>query len=337
MNDDNRPDDTAPEQDLRRLFAETAADIRPLGTLDDIRNRTEKVDPMTRSWFLPSIAAAAVMAFVIGGAFWITQRSDDSTPGPSGTPTATVTTAPTVERSVPVYYAGEAAPGTRLFREFQRMTLCEAPQCLPGAALKAAVTGTPEDADYRSLWPAGTQVGEFTQSADLLTVDLGGDVHDRPAGMTASDAELAVQQVIFTAQAAVGKGRLPVKFLLGGQPTDMILGVPTAEPLAAADDLDVLAPVQISSPTNGQKVKAGKITVTGVAAAFEANVTWELFVGGDAVVDTGFATAQECCTLSPYSFELTLAPGTYTLVVHDEDMSGEGRPVNQDTKEIVVE
>jgi len=95
-----------------------------------------------------------------------------------------------------------------------------------------------------------------------------------------------------------------------------------------------MAPVQIDSPTDGATVSE-TFTVTGRAEAFEANVVWEL-KQGDKVVKTDFATAQECCTLSPYSFEVTAPPGTYTLVVHDTDESGEGRPVNEDTKEIIV-
>jgi hypothetical protein len=152
--------------------------------------------------------------------------------------------------------------------------------------------------------------------------------------MSQGDAELAVQQLIYSAQAGLGKGRVPVQLLLDGKHTDTVLGVPAAEPLAAANPDDVLAPVQIDAPAEGAEVE-GTFTVTGRAAAFEANVVWEL-KQGDAVVKDGFATAQECCTLSPYEFEVTAPPGDYTLVVHDTDESGEGRPVNQDTKEITV-
>lgn len=342
---DSRPDSGRPDDaDLRRLFAETTEGIRPLGTLDDIRTRTEKVDPMARRWFLPSIAAAAVMALVIGGAFWLTQDKDDpNVLGPADTPSATVPNEPNepadpnANRGVPVYYAGDAARGTRLFREFQDMMVCAALDCLPSAAVAAAVAGTPDDPDYRTLWPSGAQLEAFEQTDDLLTVTLGGDLRERPAGMSAEDAGLAVEQVIYTVQAAVGRGRLPVQFLLNGGRTDMILGVPVSEPLAAGEELDVLAPVQISSPGHGQVLQAGKVTVEGVAAVFEANVIWELLVGGDAVVDSGFTTAEECCTFAPYSFDLDLEPGTYTIVVRDEDMSGEGRPVNTDTREFVVE
>jgi hypothetical protein len=153
--------------------------------------------------------------------------------------------------------------------------------------------------------------------------------------MSQDDAELAVQQLIYSAQAGLGKGRLPVQLLLDGKHTDAVLGVPASEPLAAASPDKVLAPVQIDDPAENAQV-SGTFTVTGRAATFEANVVWELKQGSTVVKD-GFTTATECCTLSPYSFEVTAPAGIYTLVVHDSDESGEGRPVNQDTRTITVQ
>jgi len=321
------------QDDLKQLFTEATANIRPQGTYDDIRNRTEKVDPMTRRWFLPTIAAAAMMALVIGGAYWIAQDGNDPAGGPAGSPTVTT------ERAVPVYYVGAAAQGDRLFREFQKQQVCGEEECLLLASARAAVSGTPQDGDYRTAWPAGTSVLSASYDGDVLTIDLTGEnLGDLPQGLRGTDGALAVEQLIYSAQAGLGQGRVPVQLLIDGNRTPTVLGVPTNEPLAAAEELDVLAPVQISSPGEGQTFPAGDVTVTGVAAVFEANVIWELMVGVDAVAKSGFATAAECCKHAPYEFVLEgLEPGTYTLVVHDEDMSGEGRPVNSDTKEIVVE
>lgn len=341
MNDENN-------DDLRRLVTETAASIRPQGTLDDIRTRTEKVDPMTRHWFLPTIAAAAATALIIGGAFWVTQGSDDPAAGPAGTPS----TPSQVERAAPAYFVGQAAQGPRLFREFKTAYACPTPECLATTSAFVALTG-PADPDYRTLWPTSDENGVIeedpirphygrttaTYDGDVLTVTLyGSSLAERPATMTAAEADLAVQQLIYSAQAGLGKGRVPVRILINEQPALTVLGVPTNEPLAAAEELDVLAPVQISDPRDNQTFPAGDVKVTGVAAVFEANVVWELLVGGDAQVANGFATADECCTFSAYEFVLEdLEPGMYTLVVHDEDMSGEGRPVNQDTRDIIIE
>ena len=299
---------------------------------------------MSKRWFLPTLAVAAVMAAVVGGAFWLV-NDDDAGPTASGTPTTSVpSTSPSTSgsagpaeiagRAVPVYYVGDTAHGTKLYREFQRQDVCPEVACLLKASAVAAVNGDPADHEYRTLWPSGSTVGKVSADDTTIVIDLASGVHDRPAGLSADDADLAIQQLVYSAQAAVGKGRLPVQLLINGQHTDTVLGVPTSEPLAAADPDDVLAPVQIDNPSNGSTVSK-TFTVSGRAATFEANVVWELTENGK-VVDHGYTTAQECCTSSPYSFEVTAPPGTYTLTVHDTDESGEGRPVNQDTKEIVV-
>jgi hypothetical protein len=332
-----------PDDDLHRLLDDAVSGVQPRGSLADIRARTDQETPMSKRWFLPTVAVAAVMAAVVGGAFWL--LDDDQQLSPSGTPTHTVssgTPSPTgtadagdvTGRAVPVYYVGDTAHGQKLFREFQRKDTCRDPECMLKASAVAAVNGEPADHDYRTLWPDGVTVGRVGADDTMIVVDLASGVHDRPASMSAGDAELAVQQLVYSAQAAVGKGRLPVQLLINGEHSDTVLGVPSSEPLAAANADDVLAPVQIDSPADGDEV-SGTFTVTGRAAAFEANVAWELMDGQKAVKD-GFTTAQECCTLSPYSFKVTAPPGRYTLVVHDTDGSGEGRPVNQDTKEITV-
>lgn len=338
MNPDDPRDD-----DLRRLLHDAVADVQPHGTLGDIRSRTDQETPMKR-WFLSTLAVAAVMAAVVGGAFWLV-NDDDPANNAAGTPTsAPPSSSPSTSGSagptelaghaVPVYYVGTTAHGKKLFREFQAQRTCGDPDCLLKASVVAAVNGHPEDPDYQSLWPDGTTVGRVSADDNTIVVDLAAGVHDRPAGMTADDAGLAIQQLVYSAQAAVGRGRLPVQLTIQGHPTDTVLGVPTAEPLAAQSPDEVQAPVQIDNPANGAQV-SGTFTVSGRAAAFEANVVWELKQGAK-VVRHGFATAQECCTLSPYEFEVTAPPGAYTLVVHDTDESGEGRPVNEDTKEITV-
>ena len=152
--------------------------------------------------------------------------------------------------------------------------------------------------------------------------------------MSQADAEIAVQQLLFSAQAGLGKGQVPVQLLLDGKHTDTILGVPSSEPLAAGNPDEVEALVQVDSPADGTSVSS-PFTVSGRAATFEANVVWEL-KQGDTVVKKGFTTAQECCTLAPYSFQVTAPAGSYTLVVHDTDESGQGLPVNEDSKAITV-
>jgi len=211
------------------------------------------------------------------------------------------------------------------------------------AAVEEAVAGTPDDADYRNPWPDGARAGQVSFDGDIITVslepaDLGGPelgLHDLPAGMSKAEAQIAIEQVIYTVQAAFQQGRHPVQFLINGERTDTVLGVPTSEPLSQGQDFDVLAMVWIIEPAEGAKLQS-PFKVSGLANAFEANVQWEL-MQGDALVDSGFTTARECCTMAPYSFKVTAPPGDYTLVVHDSDPSdGEGFGPTYDTKNITV-
>jgi hypothetical protein len=126
-----------------------------------------------------------------------------------------------------------------------------------------------------------------------------------------------------------------VQLLLDGSRTDTLLGVPAAEPLARGEAAQTLAQVWIVEPASGATVPR-TFTVEGVGAFFEANVTWQL-LRGERVVQDGFATAAECCTMAPYAFQVTAEPGDYTLVVADEDVSGgEGFAPFEDSKEITV-
>ena len=155
----------------------------------------------------------------------------------------------------------------------------------------------------------------------------------KPPG--SGQGSLVLQQLVYTVQDALGV-RARVEFSVDGTHADTLLGQPVSQGVAAEAADDVQSPVQIDSPADGATVDR-TFTVSGRAAAFEANVQWEL-VQGDTVAEKGFTTAAECCTLSPFTFEVTApGPGDYTLVVHDEDASGgEGSGPVKDTKQVTV-
>jgi hypothetical protein len=234
---------------------------------------------------------------------------------------------------VPVYYVGDTSRGPRLYREFHvgdgRPRLQQ--------ALTDAVTTSASDPDYRSPWPAGTTASGRLRNG-VLVIDLrnsaGTDLHGPVPGTTPATASLALQQVVYTADAAT-QTTAPVRFLLDGARTDTVLGRPAFRPVPRASADKTLAQVWVIAPTNGQRVTS-PFRVTGVASAFEATLQWEL-MQGTTVVRHGVTTAQQCCTMAPYAFSVHAPPGTYTLVVHDTDASGgEGFAPWQDTKAVTV-
>lgn len=350
--------------DLRRLLEHAVDDVEPRDALDSIHART-KVVPMSsrRSWMLGAGAAvvataATVLAVtVLGGDGGTTDEPGFAGPtatAPSETETGTTrepslspSPSPTPDpepavSAVPVYYVGETTRGPRLYREFHRLETGGDPL---GTALSEAVSTPPDDRDYRTDWPAGTTVAaSFDGVGDDGVVDIvlrndEVDLRERPDGMSVDQARMAVEQLVYTAHAAV-QARPPVQLYLeragsSQNRTDMVLGVPASEPLAQGDAEDVLAQVWIIDPAEGAEV-ASPFEVSGLAAAFEATVVWELRAG-DRVVADGFTTAQECCKMVPYSFEVEAPPGEYTLVVQDTDPSGgEGYGVWEDTKQVTV-
>jgi hypothetical protein len=342
------------DRDLRELLHDTVDVIEPHDRLQAIRNRTrESAKPAgARPWLLGTVGAVVATAAAVAAVAVV--RGDlggSADPQPGGTPSAT--SAPSVPApseptpseptqspgstpagtvAVPVYYAGETPLGTRLYREFRRVD--SGSRLTAAAAL--AMSGDPVDPDYRSLWPDGSVVDSVRFDAGEIVVDLADDsLVDRPGSVTASEAGLALEQVIYTLQGVVGE-RAPVRFTLDGDPAPTVLGVPTAEPLANAPQLDVLSLVNLTAPEQDAGVTGDRLVVSGVASSFEATVPLQVLRGGQVVLE-GFATAAGWQDRL-YPFETTLdvsglPPGDYTLRASTDDPSaGEGPGPMTDTK-----
>src|SRR5699024_2154716 len=109
-----------------------------------------------------------------------------------------------------------------------------------------------------------------------------------PQGMSDQEAQLAVQQLVYTAQ-AVAQQRLPVRFEVDGAPLDQLYRVSTGDPVTNRGVLDTLSLMSITSPTEGATL-SGAFTATGANNGFEANVQWQILRDGEVVKD-GFTTA----------------------------------------------
>jgi hypothetical protein len=346
------------DDQLRRLFSDAVSDVEPDDRLDQIRASVHP-DPQvvamsrTRPWRYAALGVAATVA-VIGGVAWATgslpggNQADNGTPvgpGPSShhstspvtPPTSTATsplTTPAGTAAYPVYYVGQNPSGRPvLFREFHSGPAATTTTDL---ALSGLVT-TPLDPDYHTDWPAGS-LASARWDGTVIDVVLGRSApHVRPASMSSREAEMALQQVVYTAQAAVQK-RSPVQFLSRhGKPVGHVFGLPTSTPLTQGQVLKTLSLVNISNPNERAQV-SGQLKVTGVNNAFEGTSVVYLERDGKKYLVTpvigGFGPDQ----LYPWTASLavsTLQPGEYTLVARNDDPSGHGHPP-VDTRTVIV-
>ena len=351
-------------EQIRGLLSDAVSDVEPHDALDSIRSRT-KVTPMSsrnrsgRPWRYALLGAAATAAVIggiayAGGNLSLTGNDDDTSPagapathrqpsrGGDGSQTADSTPSSepaTTTLAVAAYYVGDTPQGPRLYREFDQVTAADR---LTGAL--ARLQAQPADPDYRTPWPADAFSGvsfDGVGKDGLVTVSLtDASLHDRPAGMSADEAKLAVQQVVYTMQAAV-QARAAVEFRLDGNPVDQVLGVPTSEPLANAPQLDVLSLVSITDPEQGADA-SGTLKVAGVANSFEANVPWQI-LQGDTIVKEGYVTAEGAYgnELYPWHDQIDiskLAAGDYTFRAQTDDPSGgEGKGPFVDTRTFTVQ
>jgi Immunoglobulin-like domain of bacterial spore germination/Sporulation and spore germination len=360
---DRRPEDLWLENALRRALEQEAAAV-PVGE-DGLDRILERTRGRQGRWVKVALAAAAVtvasglgVAALVGGDEPVVvspgpAAPTEAVPSPAPAPTpAEPTPTPTPEAmpspggdstptpapappalgdpvTVPAYYVTDTGAGLRLAREFRT-----APE--QGDRVRTAVQlmlAGPVDPDYVGLWNPATRVLGVDSGSEVITVDLSAEA--RQAGVGAAAAELAVQQLVYTATAAAQLDGA-VRILVEGAPVDELFGhVDVRQPVRRADPLSVRLLVQVNDPGEGAVV-GPRVRVTGEAAAFEATVPWQVLRDG-VVIEEGFTTAEDCCRLAPFSFEVELDPGTYRLVVTEDDPSGgEGRPPMRDTKTFTV-
>ncbi|GAA3537436.1 Gmad2 immunoglobulin-like domain-containing protein [Nocardioides daeguensis] len=272
------------------------------------------------------------------------ERTTQETPSPAPSTAATPSPSeePAPEQTVWAYFVGDTPHGAALYAEVH---------VVPAVGDSATVLQqAPADPDYRTLVPPGSLLPKVhfdgTGEDGSFSVELtDASWTERPDGMSAKDAELAVQQLVWTVQssplpegsAEPVRTAAPVDFYLDGKEVSY-LGVPSGA--AAQPELDVLAGVNVTEPAEGTAV-GDTFTATGRASSFEATVPWEVQDSSGKVVLDGFATAEGWIDkLYPWTSEVDvseLPAGTYTFVARTDDPSGgEGGGPTEDTKRITV-
>lgn len=289
----------------------------------------------------PAVAALGVLALVVTGCGTDSPTDEPAPSAQSGTPATSeapspsetptdASSAPAEPVAAPVWFVVDTRNGLRLVRETHD---------LPGVdpareAIEVMVEG-PDDPDYTTTWNPETEVLSVDQEGDLVTVDLSEEA--RTASVGSEGAALMMQQLVHTVTDAL-EVDAGVVLLVDGEPAGELWGaVSWDEPQRRAEPLEVRALVQIDSPREGETMTS-PVRVEGEAATFEATVPWRVLDAAGDVVESGFTTAREGMTLSPFEFEVELDPGTYLVEVSEDDPSGgEGGEPMTDTRTFVVE
>jgi hypothetical protein len=358
---------TEPHDDRRLadLISDAVSDVEPANRLDAIRARTRngKVTSMSsrRPWLYAAsgaVATAAVITAIAAASGNLPLLSADDEPAPAGDPSPAVTeeprpseapsqpadeetdAPPASPQTVAVYFVGDTPAGPRLYREFQRDESGADPLAY---AVEAAIAGDAIDPDYGTLWPDGVSVASAGGGANGIVVNLTGVPTGLPGAMTEREAALALQQVVYSAQAAL-QSRAGVDIRIDGQPAAQLLGQPTSEPLTNAPALETLSLVSLSTPSEGQTFSGDSLAVDGVANSPEANVLVQLErVGGGVVAEEPITAAGWMGNkLFPFSGSIDIADlsaGDYVLTASTDDPSGgtEGFGAFTDTRQITIE
>ena len=341
------------DDQLRRLLTDAVSDIEPEDRIEELRATVRPAARVVRHFHArPWYAAAGIVAAVICLVAFITSVAGTDSAGPGfahggssgssqivATDTAAPTPTPSADggRSYPVYYIGRNRKHEPvLFREFHR-----GGSSRPAGALAVeGLESTPLDPDYSSPWRSGAlRSAKEDPKAGVIVVTLGySSLQHRPADMGAAYARAAVQQVVYTVQAAL-KSRFPVQFVLHATPARDVLGVPATKPIAPGKVVDTLSLVSISGPNQGDAVSGDKLRVTGVNSGFEGTVVVHLERNGQQFATAPTTGGGYPDKLTPWAVTLDLlhvAPGTYTLVAENDDPAGRHDP-DKDTRVITVE
>lgn len=264
------------------------------------------------------------------------QTSDTPSPTPttSDEPQAsetTETTPPQDTAETYVYYVVDTRSGLRLAREIH-----DVPTGPDGAkeAIEAMISGA-DDPDYTTTWNPDTRVLSATAEDGVISVDLSGEA--RTANVGSGGAAMMVQQLVWTATEAFGTPDATVQLTLDGADPGDLWGVLTwEEPIGREAPADVRTLVQIDTPRDGAEVTS-PVTITGDAAAFEANVPWRVLDESGAEVLSGFTMTTEGMRHAPFSFQIELDPGQYTVEISEDDPSdGAAGTPGTDTRAITV-
>ncbi|MEO9009923.1 MAG: Gmad2 immunoglobulin-like domain-containing protein [Nakamurella sp.] len=230
-----------------------------------------------------------------------------------------------------VYYLVDTRNGLRLARELR-----DVPAGATGlAAAVSTMIGGAIDPDYSTTWSPDTTVLGVETDVGHITVDLSGDA--RTSNVGSAGAAMMIQQLVWTVTEAAEDPDATVTLLIDGEIAGELWGaVEWDGPIAREEPEAVRAFLQIDNPRESAEVTS-PVTIDGDALAFEANVLWQIADESGKEIDSGFTMTTDGTGFAPFSFDVDLPPGVFTVeIIEDDPSDGEGGPPQTDTRTITV-
>lgn len=256
------------------------------------------------------------------------------------------------ESILPVYWLGGAGGAALLYREFVH---AEVPGGDPIAeAVRLMTSAAPFDPDFHSLWEPASKVTSSISARNVITVDISADAFR--AGLDDAVAELAIQQLVFTATAAAANAGLTgageassVVILVDGKAGFDGFGRVVLDGELRRDG-SLVAPVWVIDPQHGDVRDPSTVVVAGTGISGSSSLSWRITslekLEGRASPAPGQripgATVKEGSVVldSPpgssggYEFTVALPPGRYEIAVFR--IAGDGHEEFADTKLIEI-
>lgn len=241
---------------------------------------------------------------------------------------------------VPVYWIGRNGNGVALHREFRDNPGTENPIT---TALRTMMTAKPLDHDFFTPWQEPSDLATSISGKNVVTVDVSRDAFN--SNLDAGMAQLAVQQLVYTATAAAASSglidsgqQIQVVILVDGHKDFMAFGqVKLGAPMVR--DASKVAPVWIIDPQEDLTLAGGPVKFNGRATIEGAKLNWQLFreaVNGEKALYLDGATTASAVPGQggTFSFTVSLGTGRYELRVSLPAQAGE--PASTDTRSFNV-
>ncbi|MCU1533230.1 MAG: hypothetical protein JWO49_2801 [Arthrobacter sp.] len=266
-------------------------------------------------------------------------------PGPAS-PGAPTTSAPLettqASKKAPVYWIGRSDDSEFLYREFRDVPEQDNPVT---QALRVMMSQKPLDPDFFTPWQNPKKLATSVSGKNVITVDVSGDAFN--SNVDAAMAELAIQQLVYTATAAGASAGLidsgqqvQVVVLVDGH-TDYVafnrvrLGSPTSR------SAGIVAPVWIIDPQEGTSVEDGPLKISGRSAVPGGALRWEILrvEGGNVKTPylNGNATASaDADDSGVFNLSVSLGPGNYEVQVSQLEAGHPAQGLFGDTRGFTV-